>query len=267
MVDLVRQFRILIRLALLSELEYRGNLLQSLIGGAAYQAAQLLFIGVILNAFGAIGGWQPAEIIFLVGLRMAAHAVYAFGFRQVIDADTVVHTGEFDRFLLRPASPFLQLLTRRFNLQQVGDVIIAAVVLGYAISQAGITWTPATVAFCALSVVGGGLIEAALQTLRGALAFRLRNTESLIGMIDNLLGTYGNFPLHIFGLGGAVFFTMIVPLAFVAWAPAAVLLGRADQLWFPTALGWASPLIGLILFGLAIAAFTAESRHYSSPGS
>ncbi|TCC04258.1 ABC transporter permease [Kribbella soli] len=260
-------FRVLIRLSLASELQYRGNLLQSLIGGAAAQATQLLLIGVILNSFGAIGGWSASEIMLLVGLRMAGHAVYAFFFRRVIDNDRVVHTGEFDRYLLRPISPFLQLLTRQFNLQQLGDVVIAAAVLGTAVRNASIDWNVGLALFCGASVIGGGLIEASLQTLRAAAAFRLKNTDALTGTIDSLVGTYSNFPLQIFGGAASAFFTFAVPLAFIAWAPAAVLLNRGADLGFPTEIAWATPAYGPILMTFAVAIYHLESRHYSSPGS
>ncbi|WP_157996148.1 ABC-2 family transporter protein [Kribbella sp. VKM Ac-2569] len=250
-----------------TELQYRVNLLQSLIGGAAAQATQLLFIGVILTSFGAIGGWSASEVMLLVGLRMAAHAIYAFFFRRVIDNDRVVHTGEFDRYLLRPVPAFLQLLTRQFNLQQLGDIFIAAAVLGVAVRNASIDWTFGLALFCGASVIGGGLIEASLQTIRAAAAFRLANTDALIGTIDSLVGTYSNFPLQIFGGFASAFFTFAVPLAFIAWAPAAILLNRSADLGFPAEIAWSTPAFGPILMMLAVTVYHLESRHYSSPGS
>lgn len=256
----------LLRVAALTELQYRANLLQSLIGAIAYQGAQLLFIGVLLYAFGAIGGWSAPEVLLLVGIRMASHAVYAFGFRQVIGADQLVHTGEYDRFLLRPVHPFVQLLTYRFNLQQFGDVVLASAIMIFAISINDVAWTPWLALWCAAAILGGGFVEAAMQTARAALAFRLRNTNALVYMVDTVTSTYANFPLHIFGPAGMVFFTLGVPLAFVAWIPAALILGRGEELWFPAPIGWATPALGLILLASAIAFFNTQSRQYSSPG-
>ena len=267
MADLIRDFRILLRVAWLTELEHKGNLFISVIGALAFNAGQLLFIGVLLHAFGSIGGWTPAEVLVLFGIRMASHSVYAFFFRRTVDVDLVVHTGEFDRYLLRPTSRFLQLLMRRFNLQQIGDVIIAGAILALALPRASISWHPLLAVWLALAIAAGGLLEGGLQLARGALAFRLRNTQSLTFLIDAVLGTYGNFPLQIFGPVGAVLFTIPLPLAFVAWIPAAMVTGRVDSLWFPAWLGWLSPLVGVACMAAAIAFFTRQSRHYSSPGS
>ncbi|WP_405060075.1 ABC-2 family transporter protein [Kribbella sp. NBC_01505] len=267
MVDLLRDFRILLRVAWLTELEHKANLFISVIGALAFNAGQLLFIGVLLDAFGSIAGWSPAEIMVLFGIRIASHSVYAFFFRRVIDVDLVVHTGEFDRYLLRPTSPFLQLLTRRFNLQQFGDVIIAAAILALALPRAPIDWHPLLVVWLVIAIAAGGMLEGGLQLARGALAFRLQNTQSLTGLIDAVFGTYGNFPLQIFGTLGSILFTVALPLAFVAWIPAAMITGRVDSLWFPAWLGWLSPAAGVVCLVASIAFFTRQSRHYSSPGS
>jgi len=239
---------------------------QSLVGAIFYQATQLLFIGVLLGAFGAIGGWSASEILLLVGLRMASHAVYAFFGRRIIDNDLVVQTGEFDRYLLRPAPAFLQLLTRMFNLQQFGDVILGVVALSITAAHAPVDWTPARVGYLVAAVFGGGLAEAGLQTVRAALAFRLRDTQTLTGLIETIFGTYGNFPLHMFGTAGAVFFTVVFPAAFIAWAPATVLLGRTDEVWFGGTLAALSPVIGALIMVLAVVFYNRQARHYSSPG-
>ncbi|GAA1559332.1 ABC transporter permease [Kribbella hippodromi] len=267
MADLLRDFRILLRVAWLTELEHKANLFISIVGALAFNAGQLLFIGVLLHAFGSIAGWNPAEMMVLFGIRMASHSVYAFFFRRMIDVDLVVHTGEFDRYLLRPANPFLQLLMRRFNLQQFGDVIIAVAILALALPQASVSWHPLLALWLVIAIAAGGMLEGGLQLARGALAFRLQNTQSLAGLIDAIFGTYGNFPLQVFGTAGAVLFTLFIPLAFVAWIPAAMITGRADSLWFPAWLGWLSPAAGVLCLAASIAFFNRQSRHYSSPGS
>ena len=57
MVELAKDARTLLRVAWLTEMEYRANFLISIIGALAYNAGQLLFISVLLNAFGSVSGW------------------------------------------------------------------------------------------------------------------------------------------------------------------------------------------------------------------
>lgn len=267
MASLARQCYVLVRAGVRTELQYKSNFIHSLIGGAAYQSAQLLFIGILLASFGAIGGWRADEVVLLVGIRMLAHAGYGIVFHETIMSDLVVYQGEFDRYLLRPVNPFLQLLTRRFNLQQFGDLLLAVVVFAVAVARAPVVWTPGKALFAVAAVAGGATIEGAMQTARAALSFRLHNTYSLIGMTDDIIGSYGNYPLHIFGRGGLMAFTVLVPLAFVSYYPAAMLLGRTEHFWFPTWLGWLTPTVGAAMLFAAYRFFMHQARHYTSPGS
>lgn len=264
--ETLRHAYVLLRAGVRTELQYKSNFVHSLIGGAAFQSSQLLFIGVLLASFGAIGGWGADEILLLVGIRMLAHAVYGVVFHETIVSDLVIYQGEFDRYLLRPVNPYLQLLTRRFNLQQLGDLVLGGVVFGIAVHRAPVSWTVGTVAFVAAALVGGALIEAAFQTARAGLSFRMRSTESLVGVTDDVIGSYGNYPLHIFGVGGLIAFTILVPIAFVSYYPTAVLLGRTEHFWFPDWLGWLTPAIGAAMLWAAYRYFMHQTRHYSSPG-
>lgn len=262
----LRHAYVLVRAGIRTELQYKANFIHSTIGGAAFQSSQLLFIGVLLASFGAIGGWGAEEILLLIGIRMMAHAVYGVVFHETIVSDVVIYQGEFDRYLLRPVNPFLQLLTRRFNLQQVGDLVLAVVVFSIAVGRAPVDWAIGSGLFVAAAIVGGALIEAAFQTARAGLSFRMRSTESLVGVTDDVIGTYCNYPMHIFGLGGLVAFTILIPIAFVSYYPAAVLLGRTEHFWFPGWVGWFTPAIGAGMLWAAYRYFMHQTRHYTSPG-
>jgi ABC-2 type transport system permease protein len=117
-----------------------------------------------------------------------------------------------------------------------------------------------------LAMVGGGLIEGALQLIAASLAFRALNTDALGELIDKFFATFGNYPLKIYGNVLQAVFTVLLPLAFVAYIPAAVLLNRTGELIVPPIVAYLAPLAGLIWFTLAYLFFNHELRHYQSAG-
>jgi ABC-2 type transport system permease protein len=121
--------------------------------------------------------------------------------------------------------------------------------------------------FLGAAVIGGAALDGAFQIGPGALSFRFMSTESLRGSFEYLSTQYGGYPLTILNNGAMYLMTYVLPLAFVAWVPGAVLLGRADELPMPLWLAWISPLIGVVLLWLAVRIFLKESRHYQSAGS
>jgi ABC-2 type transport system permease protein len=60
--------------------------------------------------------------------------------------------------------------------------------------------------------------------------------------------------------------TFVLPLAFAAYLPAAILLQRTSDLFVPLWLGFAAPAVGVVLYIAAVAFFRQQMRSYSSPG-
>ncbi len=253
--------------AVRGEMQHRFAFVTEVMFGLVYNSIGFLFIFVVLNQFDAIEGWSLADVTLLYGIRLAGHGLWALAFANAMSLDDYVQQGEWDRLLIRPLPAFLQMMFINFRVAVFGDALAGAVVLGLGVYLTDIDWTPGKVVFLVAAVIGGAAIDAAFQIGPGALSFRHLNTASLRGNFDNLATQFGGYPLSMLGTGATYLLTYVIPLAFVAWVPGAVLLGRTDELPMPTWLAWSSPLIGVVLLYLAIRFFMRESRHYQSAGS
>lgn len=265
-VPLRRTYAVLLGATWRSMRVHRMNLVLTFLGSAALQGTQLAFIGVLLGAFGTIAGWEVAEVAFLYGLRLTAHGVCTINFGQHRSSALVVRNGDWDRYLLRPAPPLLQLLTRFFNPGTIGDLVLGVSILCVAATSIDIRWTPWIVLYIALAAISGGLIEAGLQIGISGLDFTMGPTTRVKDTIDRVLTDFGAYPMTIFGTAGTWLLTVLLPLAFMAYLPAALVLGHADELVVPLWLAAISPVMGpLVLLG-GIAVFRYLSRFYASPG-
>lgn len=264
--SLLRQYRILLRLGFTAARQYRADFLMTAFGALCYEAISLAFVGVVVHAFGTIGGWSFREVAFVYGIRSMGHALHGLGFGQLWSTDSVVRDGEFDRYLLRPVNPLLQLMTRQFQVTAVGDIFFATVLLTITAIAAPITWTPVSAAYLIAAALGSGLVEAAVMLSISALSFRLMVTSPLMTVADNVYVTFGPYPLNILPRTVAYLLTFLLPLAFAAYFPAAILLGRSGGLFVPTWFAACSPLLGVGLFAAAVAFFGRQTLHYASPG-
>ncbi|WP_405774034.1 ABC transporter permease [Streptomyces sp. NBC_01538] len=262
----LRTYKLLVGAAWRAEMQYRGNLLVNILGGLCYQGAGLAFIWAVLARFGNLGGWTLGEIAFLYGLRLAAHGLWIVPGHQLLFVDQVVVEGEYDRYLVRPAPPLLQLLTRRFRPIALGDLAGGLSLLAIAGSQAPINWSVPAVGFLVLAVVGGAMVEASVHLAASALVFRILKTMPLKQLIDGIFNDFGNYPMKVFGPAARFGLTFIFPLAFVAYLPSTALLNRTGELSVPSALAWLSPFIGFILLLLSYRFWSQQSRHFQSSG-
>src|SRR5699024_9004180 len=102
--------------------------------------------------------WTLGEITFLYGMRLTSHGIFYACFSQMFEADRVLVSGEFDRFLLRPISPLVQLFTRKLRINYFGDLLGGSLLLAVASTQADIDWSSRAVLFLLAAVVGGALV-------------------------------------------------------------------------------------------------------------
>lgn len=265
----MRTFRLYLALlgaALRGQMQYRANLFLMTIGGLAYQGAGFVFIWVVLDRFGSIGGWTLGEVAFLYGVRLCAHGVMVCFFNQLTSVDEVIREGEFDRYLVRPLNPLLQMLTRRMMLSAFGDLFGGCLLVAVSATMVPIDWSAPAIAYLVLAIGGGALVEAAVQLAFGSLGFRLLSTGGLRFVGDDLFNLFGGYPLKIFPTAARFVLTFVMPLAFVAYLPVSVLLGRTGELSVPAVVGYLAPLLGGVLLFAAYRLWRHQMQFYTSSG-
>jgi ABC-2 type transport system permease protein len=252
--------------AVRSEMQYRANFLLMVGVSMVIQLTGFAFIWVVLSRFQAIGGWSLGEIAFLYGLRLLVHALRGLCFGNVPNVQYLVREGHFDRILVRPLAPLLQVMVGYIYLRDVGNLIGGVGLFLAAHALVGIDWSPLALLYLVLAVIGGCLVEAAIALVCAALAFRLLGGHTLYVLVNDMNNTFGNYPLTIFH--GAVQFVLltVVPLAFVAYVPATMLLGRTDELSVSPLIGYGAPLVGGLFFGLTYLFWRHELGAYQSAG-
>jgi len=246
--------------------QYRANAVSAVISGLLYQLTGFLSVWIIVSRFEGIGGWSLAEITFLYGMRLTSHGIFYASFSQMFEFDRVLITGEFDRYLVRPMSPLLQLFTRKLRVNCFGDLIGGIALLAFASAGTAVDWSPQSVLFLVLAVIGGALVEGSIQIAVGSLSFRYLNLNAVRITINETFNQYGNYPQSIFPRALEYVLTFGLPVAFVAFLPATVILDRTDELHVSPVLAVCAPLIGLILFTIARWIWHRQSRHYQSSG-
>jgi ABC-2 type transport system permease protein len=249
-----------------SEFQYRANAISAMISGMIYQLTGFVAVWIIVARFNEIGGWSLAEITVLYGMRLTSHGIFYACFSQLFEADRVMISGEYDRYLVRPMPPLLQLFTRKLRLNAFGDLIGGFLLLGFASAGVNIDWSPLAVLYLLLATVGGALVEGAVQITLGSLTFRFLQTYSMRATVNEVFNLYGNYPFTIFPKALEYLLTFALPVAFVAFLPASVVLDRTDALHVSPWLAAIAPLVGVGLFLLALRVWKRQSRNYQSSG-
>lgn len=248
------------------ELQFRANFVIMVLMGIVYQCTGFAFIWVILARFQALAGWTLGEVAFLYGLRLIMHALNGALTGGLYSLEWKVRRGEFDRYLVRPLSPLLQVLCERVHVSIVGDLIGGIALFVAAAALVTVNWTPAALLYLLLALIGGALVELALRVLFSALSFRFLSATAFMAVLDTVFSNFSNYPLKIFGNVLEFLLTFGLPLAFMAYFPAVVLLDRTSELSVNPIFAYAAPLAGIVWLFVALRFFHYEMRHYKSAG-
>jgi ABC-2 type transport system permease protein len=248
------------------QLAYRVDFIILLLMGVAYQGSGFAVIWVMLHRFHAVGGWSISDVAVLYSLRLLAHAAWLVPFNQLSFVDNMVREGLFDRYLVRPLNPLFQIMTSRFNMNVVGDVVTATAFFTVTAFAAHVSFSPVHVLYLVLAIVGGGLIEASVVLALSALSFRLLQVWAADYLFDQVFLMFGSYPTRVFGRVTGWVLTWLLPVAFVAYIPSSVLLDRIGGLHVPAVVAWGAPLVGAVWFYAAYRFWRRQMAAYQSSG-
>lgn len=227
---------------------HRANFIAGILDGALWQTSVVVFASVILTRFPTVGDWTNREVLLLAAMRLTSHGLFTLVLGQVVYVGHFVQEGLIDAFLVRPVSVFGQVLTARFNANAFGDLLVGGSLLAVAIGVFDRPWTPGRVVLLVVGIIGGCLLQAAFMTVFSALS--LRNPAAELWSFHFLLTleTVGNYPLNILPVVFQALLTTVLPIAFIAYLPAAAITGHAAGTGLPLWLVYASPVVAAALF-------------------
>src|SRR5207244_3028485 len=106
----LRLYRRYIDVSLRSQMQYRMSFLLRSIGHFLVTGTEFLGFVAIFQRFGQIQGWTLPQMGLFYGMISIAFATTEAVFRGFDIFPTLLKSGDFDRFLLRPRSTVLQIL-------------------------------------------------------------------------------------------------------------------------------------------------------------
>lgn len=249
-----------------SRMEYRGSFFIFLFTLIVFYSAQVLTIGVVITRFQSIGGWSMGEMAFLYSLLILSQGIVTFIFSGLLDFSTLVREGTYDRFLVRPLSPLLQIVTSGFEITGFAHIILGGIAVFLATSLVSINWSYVNILIFLLVVFGGALISGSIRIIISAIAFYAINTNSLVHLFVFSSREFLLYPLNIYRTGLQFLLTFIVPLAFINFYPAHFFLDKSGTNLFHPYLIYGTVPVGIFMIVFSIYFWKKGHEAYESAG-
>lgn len=266
MAELVRIYVRLVGARARGQLEYRASLVLQLLGTAALTVIDFVAILVLFENVDALDGWTLEEIALLYAIATISFALTDLVVGHLDLFPQMIRDGTFDQILVRPLPSLLQVVASDFSLRRIGKALQGIGVLVFALVRLELDWSPGKVLVLVGAVLAGAVIYAAVWVALATVAFWIVDAIEFVNAFTYGGSYLAQYPITIFArwLRGLVLF--VLPLAFVAYFPALVLLERESGLLLPAELGYLTGVVALVAALVANVVWTRAVRHYRSAG-
>lgn len=223
------------------ELEYRLNFVLASLGSLGSLAGSIFGVFLFYRGGYTFAGWAWEETLIVLGvftvLEGVSSSLFIPNLNRIVQQ---VQKGTLDFVLLKPISSQFWLSTRVLSPWGIPDILFGLMVIAYAGNHLGVSAAAYATAILPLCL---GLISLySLWFILGATSIwfvKIYNvTEVLRGLVEA-----GRFPMVAYPSAYRIFFTFVVPIAFLTTIPAEVLLGRTHWPWIAASMGLALGLL------------------------
>ena len=255
-----RTLRLFWSAAIGAEMEYRINFTLAALNSIGGLAGGIFALDLFYRNGAQLGNWSWEQALVVFGLFTLLNGVsLSFLNPNLNRIVEYVHQGTLDFVLLKPIDSQFWLSLRNASPWGVPDMVFGLGVITYAGLKMGVGAGAYLVGI--VPVLLAVIVLYSLWFIFASLSIWYVKVWNATEVLRSLLDA-GRFPVTAFPMAVRIFFTVIVPVAFLTTVPAELMMGQAGAKWLAIE---GAIAIGLFLFTRLFWKFAL--RYYTSASS
>ena len=246
--------------AIAAEMEYRVNFIIATLSSVGNLAGSLFSLFLFYRTGYTFSDWKWEAALIVVGIYTLLQ-----GFAETFLSPNLnrivrhVQEGTLDFILLKPIRSQFWLSSHTVSPWGVSDLIFGTIMIIYAGTLLELGISDYLVSIPALFF--GLVILYSLWFMLGATSIWFVKIYNVTEVLRGLLEA-GRFPMVAYPAAFRIFFTFVVPVAFLTTVPAEAMLGRSQVTWVIGA-----GILALVLFFVSSRFWRFALRYYTSASS
>lgn len=245
-----------------SLLEYKKSFFFSLIGQFFSSFFSILSIYFLFDKFGNIDGYTFNNVLICFVVSFAGFSIAECFFRGFDQFDKMISNGEFDRILTRPQGLVFQVLANKIEFEKIGRAIAAIFTLIILLSINSELLKVDKLITIFLMIIGTVIIYGSLFIMKGGITFFTTQSLEIMNIFTDGAKDLTQYPLSIYHKYIKIFFTYILPLAFVNYFPLLYVIGKTSNKLYSF-----SPIISILFSIPCYIIWNIGVKRYKSTGS
>jgi len=254
----IRLIGLFFRISVLNELEYRANFFVQVFQTVLGLLVSLGGLSIIFSHTDNLGGWQPNELLALVGVYFLVGGLINLVIQPSMQKFMEdVRQGTLDFILTKPEDAQFLISIRQVQIWQLVDIVLGMAVIVVALLRLGLNVGIGQAAGFGVALLCGAVIVYSFWLMLATTSFWFVKIDNILVIFQSMYEA-GRWPVGIYPAWLRIMLTFLVPVAFAVTVPAEAVVGRLT----PAALLGA---IGLALLLLVVSRWfwSIGVRHYS----
>jgi ABC-2 type transport system permease protein len=248
--------------SLSTQLEYRANFVVNLVETVLRILGSLLGLSILVGDAQNIGGWSLLEAAVVLGIFTLFDGLMSLALAPNLNRIAEgVRTGTMDFTLLKPIDAQFLVSFRHLNLLRLPDVLLGAGIVVWAVWQLEPRPSFEQLALGVLLLLTAYFMVYAIWFMLATTAFWFVRVENITELFWGFYRA-GQFPITVFPSWVRLFFTFVIPIAFITTVPAQAFTGKLEG-----SSVWVSLLLAAGLFALSRWFWRFALRSYTSASS
>jgi ABC-2 type transport system permease protein len=250
-----------------SNFQYRLNAVLLTFGVFIREFVNIVIIYLVLLKFGNLNNWNLNEMLFLFSLIYLSYSILVLFFTGIRDFSNLIHTGQFDRYLVRPLGLFFQIVVSKADyFASIGHGTVGVILFINTANAVGITWNPQNILYYLSALSGGVLIQLSIWMISASFSFWTIKADNIVGFLFWNIRKFAGYPISIFPLFIRNILMFVIPFAFVNYFPAQYFLNKPDMKMFWNGFIYLPPVVGVVMFIIVSCFWRISLKHYSGTG-
>lgn len=256
-----RIYRLLSALHIKSRLTYRTDFVISTIGMVSMNIIGLVVLRLIFSSIKAIDGWSYNELVFIYGFALLSMLPFQLCFENIWRLGDNLVSGRFIIYYLRPLNILFYYVSEIIDIKAFGQFLVAIGIVIYCALNIDIYWSSWRIFLFFILLISSSLTITAIMLIASSVGFFVLHPTPVLVFVFRLKD-YSHYPMTIYSSFFKYLFTFVIPIGFVGFYPARLVLRPCEIDFF----AYFSPFVGILTFLIAYFIWTRGALKYSGTG-
>ena len=252
----------LLKMHLKSTLEYKSSFIIGFISQFLVFFTYYFVIIALFNKFNNIKGFTMYEVLLCFGIIQFGYAFNEVFARGIDRFDLLIIKGDFDLLLIRPQNLLLQSIIHDLDFVKISRLLQALIVIIIALVKLKLELSIFKIIVLLLMILSSIIIFFSIFLLMASYCFLTIQGLEVRNLFTDGGKHMAQYPIGIFNKGFVLFFTFVIPYAFVNYYPLLYIIGKSNNVLYGL-----SPLLVTLYLIPSIFVFKLGIKKYTSVGS